>query len=96
MGQDDRCGIDRQGLLDDLAWVHTGAIDRATKKFVKAEHAVPIIQIQAAKHLVSEMPDFGAQKRLCISRATNGLAHGKRRLKVASGELGQGSDHGGT
>ena len=55
-------GIDRQRLLDDLARLNTGAIDRATKELVKAEHAMAIIQVQAAAHLESEMPDYGFQK----------------------------------
>ena len=41
-------GIPAQGLLDDFAGVHAGAIDRAAEQLVKGDQPMPVVEVQAA------------------------------------------------
>jgi hypothetical protein len=48
VNENDGCGISRQGSLDDLPRMHTGAIDGAAEQFLEGDQPVPGIQVQAA------------------------------------------------
>ena len=52
MRENDGCGVDGQCLLDHLARVDAGTINRAAEQFLEVQHAMPVIEIQAAKYLV--------------------------------------------
>lgn len=93
VGKNDRCGIDSKGFLDDFPGIDRRSINRATEQLVKAQDPVAVIQKQAAKQLVVEMPHSCLQKSLRVSRAADYLAAGQRFRVVAAGKLGQRAQH---
>ena len=70
-----------------------GAVDGAAKQLVESQHAVAIVEIQAAKPLVREMPQPGYQERLRIRRAADAGARGQRLLEVTPREQRYGPEH---
>jgi hypothetical protein len=58
-----------KGFFDDFARINGGAVDGASKKLIKAQHAVPVIKIKAAEQLVIEVLHTSFQKCLGVSRA---------------------------
>ena len=50
--QDDRCGVQAQRLLDDLARVDRGPVDRAVEQFPPGEHLVAAVEKQAGERFV--------------------------------------------
>ena len=89
VGEDDRGGVDRKGLLDDLAGIDRSTVDRATKQLVEPEDSVAIVEIQAAKSLMIEMLQAGLQKRLGIRGTANRLSARQRLGEIATSEFRQ-------
>ena len=55
VGNDHRGGVDRERLLDDLARINRRAVNRAAEELIEAQHPVPVVQVEAAEHFVTEM-----------------------------------------
>ena len=89
VSQNDRGRIDGKGLFDDLAGVDGRPVYRAAEQLVKSEDPMPVVEEQAAKQLVLEMPHASLQKGFRVSGGANRLTNGQRFSVVASGELGQ-------
>ena len=56
--QDDRRGVQSQRLLDDLARVDRGPVDRAMEQLPPGEHLVPTVQKQAGERFVFQPGQF--------------------------------------
>ena len=91
VGQDHGGGVDGQRLLDDLARVDARAIDGAAEQLVETQHAMPVVEKQAAEDLVPEVAHVRLEERLCVGGAADGLAAGQRLCKVAPRQLRQGA-----
>src|SRR6056297_2014546 len=87
MRQDQRGGILRQGALDDLARVDAGAVDGAAEQFLEKNHAVAVVQVQAAEHLVRQVPETRPEEPSHGIRGAEGRAPSYGFLEVAPGEL---------
>ena len=69
VGKNHSSGVDGKAAFDHLAWVDAGAIDRAAKQLLVADHGMLIVQKQAGKHLVrqtaqlelEELPHLGGR-----------------------------------
>ena len=83
VSEDDGGRIYGQCLFDDFSRIDTGAVDGAPEKLIKTEHTVAVVEVQAAKDLVSEVLDLRVHECPGIGRAADGLAHGQRFRKVA-------------
>ena len=93
MGQYDGRGIDGQRFFDDLAWVDAGAINRSAEHLVETQYAMPVVEIHAAEHFVTEVLNSSLQKGLGISRAADGLPRGDGGLEVSPSQLRHGADY---
>jgi len=89
MSKNDRGGIDGESFLDDLAGVNGCPVDGTAEQLVKAQDSMPVVEKQAAKELVIEMPHTRLQEGLRVRRATNRLSAGKRLRVVTAGEFRQ-------
>ena len=56
MSQNDGGGIVMQGAAYHFPWMHAGTVDGATKQLLKIDYPVAVIQKQAGKHFVREVP----------------------------------------
>ena len=95
VGENDGRGVHGQRLLDDFARVHRGAVYRAAKQLVEAQHSVAVVEEQAAEQLMAEMPHAGFQKALRICGAADRLADGECFKVEAPCQLGHGLYRGG-
>ena len=93
MGENDRRGIDGEGFLDHLAGVNGRPVYGAAEQLVKTQDSMPIVEKQAAKELVIEVPHASLQKSLSVSRVANRLSAGERLRVVTAGEFRQRSQH---
>ncbi len=59
----DRRRIALQRQLDHLARVHARAVNGAAKQLIEADHAVPVVEAQAAEHLVGPVPQLCLDNR---------------------------------
>jgi hypothetical protein len=91
VGKDNSGGIDRQRLLYNLARIDTGAVDRAAKQFIEAQHPMPVVEIQAAEHFVPEVANLRVQEGLRVRGALNCGADRQRLCEVTSCKLRQGA-----
>jgi hypothetical protein len=96
VSEDNGGGVDGEGLFYDFARVYRGPVDRAAKQFVETQDTVPVVEKQAAKHLVPEVAHTGFQKGLGIGRAADRLADRQRLRIVAAGQFGQRAQRGET
>ena len=74
MGQDHGRGVAVQGLLDHFPRVDRRAVDGAAKQLLEGQHPVPVVQEQAAEHLVGPVPKPGQQELPAVGRRADGLA----------------------
>lgn len=89
MSKNDRGRIDGKGLFDNLAGVDGRSVYRAAEQRVKSQDLMPVVEKQAAKQLVFEMPHVSLQKGFRVSGGANRLTKGQRFSVIASGEFGQ-------
>ncbi len=74
MRQYDGRRVDSESLLDDFPRIYGSAINGAAEKLVEAQHAVAVIEIQAAKQLVIEVLHAGLQESFGVCGAADRLA----------------------
>ena len=74
MRQDNGRGVVVQGTHHNFPGMHTGTVDGAAEQFLEGDHAVPVVEIQAAEALMLQVSKSGLQKRPGVRRAADGLA----------------------
>ena len=87
VGEDHRGRIAAQSLLDHFARMDARPVDGAAEQLLERDHAVAIVQVDAAEHLVGKVPQAHSNE------LTRGARIGQRRsgqhelLVVPSGQL---------
>jgi len=93
VGDDDRCRIAGQRLLDDLARVDAGPVDRTAEELVEAEYPVAVVEEETAEELVRQIAEPGFQEPLGVRRTLQRLANDQAGLEVSSRELRNGLEN---
>ena len=88
--QDNGRRVGGQRLLHHFPGVYAGAVDGAAKHLIEAQHAMAIVEIQAAEQLVTEMADSGLQIGLSIRRTPYSLARRQGSFEITPRQLRQG------
>jgi hypothetical protein len=91
--QDDSGRVDGQRLLDQLPRIDAGAVDGATEQFLEFEHPMPVVEVQAAEHLVRPIPEPGQQEGFRIGGTANCFAAWQCFLEIPPREFGQRTEH---
>ena len=68
VGEDQCCGIVRERLAHHLSRMHARAVDGAAKQFVEGDQTVPVIEVEAAEHLVGPIAQLCGQETARFGR----------------------------